>query len=185
VLNSGKSSDALSDCRFHRRTPSEMADVKPSIVLRPATLSDSVQVADILIESRAAFMPYAPSAYPESDIRSWVQEHLIPSGRVTVAELDDGVSGLVATSVEEGITWIDQMWVRPTKVGLGIGSLLLHHIVRSAPTKLRLYTFQENLGARRFYERNGFRAVKFTDGRDNEELCPDVLYESNLEQPTP
>ncbi len=78
-----------------------MADVKPSIVLRSATLSDCGQVADILIESRAAFMPYAPSAHSETDVRSWVQEHFVPSGRVTVAELDDGLVGLVATSLEE------------------------------------------------------------------------------------
>jgi ribosomal protein S18 acetylase RimI-like enzyme len=42
---------------------------------------------------------------------------------------------------------------------------------------VRLYTFQENTGARRFYERHGFKAVKLTDGHDNEENCPDVLYE--------
>ena len=42
---------------------------------------------------------------------------------------------------------------------------------------IRLYTFQTNAGARRFYERYGFRAIRFTDGRANEEHCPDVLYE--------
>jgi len=160
-------------------------DSIPKITLRSATLSDWVKVADILIGSRAAFMPYAPSAHSEADVRSWVQEHLIPSGRVTLAEFDDGVAGLVATSVVEDITWIDQMWVRPTEVGQGIGSLLLHHIVRSAPTKLKLYTFQENVGARSFYERNRFTAAKFTDGSGNEEHCPDVLCERILEQPTP
>jgi ribosomal protein S18 acetylase RimI-like enzyme len=42
---------------------------------------------------------------------------------------------------------------------------------------IRLYTFQENDGARRFYERHGFRAIEFGDGSNNEENCPDVLYE--------
>jgi len=31
-------------------------------------------------------------------------------------------------------------------------------------------------GARRFYERHGFRAIHLTDGRDNEEKMPDVRY---------
>ena len=30
--------------------------------------------------------------------------------------------------------------------------------------------------ARRFYEERGCRAVRFTDGRDNEEKVPDVRY---------
>jgi ribosomal protein S18 acetylase RimI-like enzyme len=40
-----------------------------------------------------------------------------------------------------------------------------------------LYTFQQNTGAPRFYERFGFKAVQFTDRSENEERCPDVLYE--------
>jgi RimJ/RimL family protein N-acetyltransferase len=42
---------------------------------------------------------------------------------------------------------------------------------------LRLYTFQCNEGARRFYERNGFTAVAFGDGSGNEEGEPDIRYE--------
>lgn len=37
---------------------------------------------------------------------------------------------------------------------------------------------QANVRARRFYERYGFRAIRLSDGRANEEHCPDVLYES-------
>ena len=36
---------------------------------------------------------------------------------------------------------------------------------------------QQNEGARRFYERGGLRAIRFTDGDGNEEKMPDVLYE--------
>jgi ribosomal protein S18 acetylase RimI-like enzyme len=42
---------------------------------------------------------------------------------------------------------------------------------------VRLYTFQANHHARTFYERHGFQAVAFSEGLDNEEKCPDVLYE--------
>jgi GNAT superfamily N-acetyltransferase len=140
-------------------------------------MDDCMQVADILIAGRAAFMPYAPSAHPELDVRRWVQEYLIPTGQVTLAQIDDVVAGVVATSLEEEVTWIDQMWVRWTEVGQGIGSLLLAHVLQLPSTKVRLYTFQENTGARRFYERHGFKAMKLTDGHDNEENCPDVLYE--------
>jgi hypothetical protein len=44
------------------------------------------------------------------------------------------------------------------------------------PVAIRLYMFQANTGARRFHERRGYAAVQFTR-TDNEERCPDVLYE--------
>ena len=44
------------------------------------------------------------------------------------------------------------------------------------PDGLELWTFQVNVGARRFYERHGFRAVELTDGSANEEHEPDVRY---------
>jgi GNAT superfamily N-acetyltransferase len=74
-------------------------------------------------------------------------------------------------------SWITQMAVDPALVGNGIGSFLLAHAIRTSAPPIRLYTFQANRGARRFYERHGFIAVEFTDGQANEERCPDVLYE--------
>jgi hypothetical protein len=47
---------------------------------------------------------------------------------------------------------------------------------RERPLGLRLWTFQANAGARRFYERHGFGATEFTAG-DNEEGAPDIRYE--------
>ena len=60
--------------------------------------------------------------------------------------------------------------------GRGIGSALLAVAKRERPQGLRLWAFQTNTGARRFYERHGFVEVRRTDGRDNEERAPDVLY---------
>lgn len=42
--------------------------------------------------------------------------------------------------------------------------------------ELRLWTFQANAQAQRFYEKHGFQIERKTDGRDNEEKQPDVLY---------
>jgi hypothetical protein len=41
---------------------------------------------------------------------------------------------------------------------------------------LELWCFQANTRARRFCEDRGFRAIRFTDGADNEERTPDVRY---------
>jgi len=42
---------------------------------------------------------------------------------------------------------------------------------------IRLRTFQENQGARQFYEQHEFKILELTDGSGNEEHCPDMLYE--------
>jgi ribosomal protein S18 acetylase RimI-like enzyme len=60
--------------------------------------------------------------------------------------------------------------------GRGIGAELLAVAKRQHPDGLRLWTFASNIGAQRFYERHGFLETKRTDGRDNEERAPDVLY---------
>ena len=122
-------------------------------------------------------MPYAPSAHPEPEVREWVASHLVPTGGVVVADVDGQIVGTMATAVEDGVSWITQMAVDPRVVGKGIGSVLLAHAIGTLPRPIRLYTFQQNVGARRFYERRGFQAIEFTEGEDNEEKCPDVLYE--------
>jgi len=145
--------------------------------LRPATAADAYSVASLLIDTRAQFMPFAPSAHPEAEVREWVKNQLVPAGGVTVAEVQGQVVAAMATEVTDGLSWVTQMAVNPKLVGHGVGSLLLAHAMRALARPIRLYTFQANAGARRFYERYGFVPIEFTDGQANEEHCPDVLYE--------
>jgi GNAT superfamily N-acetyltransferase len=151
--------------------------LKVDLALRPATSIDASAVADVLIQSRAAYLPFAPSAHPSDEVRTWVAERLIPAGAVTVAEHQGQVVGVLAISRVQEVSWIDQLYLRPGWVGHGIGTQLLEHAHEQLPRPIRLYTFQANVGARRFYERHGYLAIEFTDGQTNEERCPDVLYE--------
>ncbi|HLK57658.1 MAG TPA: GNAT family N-acetyltransferase [Chthonomonadaceae bacterium] len=152
---------------------------------RPATLEDAPQVAEVYLASRMAFLPFAPSAHSDEEVRSWIANRLIPAGNVTVAvtTLESGhgeteeVVGMMALEREEGFGWIDQLYLAPSAVGRGIGTQLLERARAELEPPIRLYTFQANTGARRFYERHGFRALAFGDGTGNEEGCPDVLYE--------
>jgi RimJ/RimL family protein N-acetyltransferase len=148
--------------------------------LRKATAADAPAVATVLIESRLALMPFAPSAHSDEDLHGWVAHTLIPQGGVTVATLQGAIVGVLATQVRDPIGWIDQLMVDPLHVQRGIGRALLQHALQQLQTDpgtaVQLYTFQANQAARRFYEAQGFRAVAFTDGADNEERCPDVLY---------
>jgi GNAT superfamily N-acetyltransferase len=157
--------------------PRDWPSPAPGVTLRTASLADAEPVARILIDTRSAFMPYAPSAHPDDELRAWVRDRLLPSGGVTVAEQDGRVLATMATSLEGGVSWITQMAVAPAFVNHRIGSLLLSRALRTLTRPIRLHTFQANAGARRFYERHGFVPIAFTDGLANEEHCPDVLYE--------
>jgi RimJ/RimL family protein N-acetyltransferase len=145
--------------------------------LRAATDEDAPRVADVLIASRRAFQPFAPSVHSNADVRQWVRDTLIPTGGVTVACAAYHVVGVIATARDPEASWIHQMFVAPGHTGSGIGTRLLNHALATLPRPVRLYTFQANTRARAFYERHGFTAIAWGDGSGNEERCPDVLYE--------
>jgi putative acetyltransferase len=71
--------------------------------------------------------------------------------------------------------FIEHLFIRPEAQNAGLGLQLLEK-AKQASAELSLWTFQRNERARRFYERHGFVAVTETDGADNEEKLPDVLY---------
>jgi GNAT superfamily N-acetyltransferase len=146
-------------------------------MIRTASPDEDAQaVATVLIESRRAFLPFAPSAHPEHDVRRWVRDNLQRTHKVAVWEEDRAGVGVLATTEEPTVNWINQLYVLPGWTGRRIGTELLLYAHGTLPKPIQLYTFQENAGARRFYERNGYKAIEFTDGQDNEERCPDVLY---------
>lgn len=147
------------------------------IVLRAANDADAEHIAAVLLASRKTLLPFAPLAHSDDEVRAWVREVLLPSEAVTVATVDDRIVGVLAVTRQHGASWITQLYLHPSHVGQGIGSRLLACAIASAARPIRLYTFQQNVGARRFYERNGFVPIEFTDGSANEERCPDVMYE--------
>lgn len=108
---------------------------------------------------------------PEEDCDYWTR-HLFDTAQIWGAKHDGHLRGVAA--VEDG--WIRQLYVDPAFQGKGAGSALLKR-VQSTSGELQLWTFQCNLRARHFYESHGFQAIATTDGRDNEEHEPDILYQ--------
>ncbi len=147
--------------------------------LRPATPEDAPAVAAVYLTSRRECLAFAPLAHGEEDVRQWITQVLIPSGGVTVAEAEDEIIGMMSVSRDAGIYWIDHLYLHPHWTGQGIGTAFVEYAKAELDRPIRLYTFQQNTGARRFYERHGFVVVAFGDGSDNEEHCPDILYEWN------
>ena len=72
-------------------------------------------------------------------------------------------------------TLIDRMYVDPEQQRSGWGTRLLNHAKTLSPQMLELYTHQENVAARAFYEKHGFKAISFGVSPPPES-APDVKY---------
>ena len=100
------------------------------------------------------------------------REYIVPHSQLWVAETRDEIVGFLA--IQESC--VDRMYVKPNHQRSGIGTALLVKARELSPGGLELHTHQENGPARRFYEKHGFRAVRFgvSPPPENE---PDVEYE--------
>jgi ribosomal protein S18 acetylase RimI-like enzyme len=143
------------------------------ILIRRATTEDAADVATVYVASQRGAAAHIPIIHSDAEIRAWVVEHMVPE-RESWIVLDSG--RIVAVMVLDG-DMVDQMYVEPASQRRGVGDAMLAHAKQLRPARLRLYTFQSNAPARRFYEARGFIAIKFNDGSRNEERAPDVLYQ--------
>jgi len=143
------------------------------VAFRRASVADAAEVATVYIASRRGAAAYLPTVHSDAEIRAWVVDYMVPKRETWVAE-DTG--RIVAVLVLDGDE-VDQFYVAPAEQRRGVGDAMLAHAKQLRPAGLRLYTFQRNAPARRFYEARGFVAKEFNDGSRNEEREPDVLYE--------
>jgi GNAT superfamily N-acetyltransferase len=155
----------------------------PDLVIRrpnPAHFArEAATVADLFIASRATTYPRVKRVHPESEVHAWMRDVVFPRRSIRIAQVGDEIVGFAA---RDG-AWLEHLYLKPGWTGKSIGRELLDVMIAEAKVitpVLRLYTFQCNDGARRFYERNGFVAVAFGDGSGNEEHEPDVRYERTI-----
>ena len=85
--------------------------------LRSAVPADAEAIAQILIDVRCAFMPYAPLVHSAEEVHSWVAGVLVPSGNTVIAESSGDLIGVLASAQAPSCSWIDQMAVHPSHVG--------------------------------------------------------------------
>jgi GNAT superfamily N-acetyltransferase len=152
-------------------------------VIRRGGSADARAAADLYLRAREAALSartMPAGMHDDEDVRGYFASHIVEDGELWLAQ-DAGA--LTAILVLEG-EWVEQLYVDPDLTGRGIGSRLLDVAKRERPEGLRLWTFASNTGAQRFYERHGFVEVRRTDGRDNEERAPDVLYGAGGQVPS-
>ena len=144
------------------------------IVFRRGTAADARAAADLWLRARKAALGAIPrSVHSDDEVRAWFASHVVCETELWIAE--DPTGKLAGIMVLDG-PWVDQLYVEPTMTGRGIGAGLLNMAKRERQAGLRLWTFVSNTGAQRFYERHGFVETRRTDGRENEEGAPDILY---------
>jgi GNAT superfamily N-acetyltransferase len=138
--------------------------------IRPAQPDDVAAVARLSRAVRQACLPYLPDLHtPEEDL--WFfRNRVFPACDVWVAG-SDALVGFCAHRPG----WIEHLYVDPAHQGLGLGcDFIAQAMVKHA--ELRLWVFQKNDAAIRFYEARGFHLVEQTDGSCNAEKEPDALY---------
>jgi GNAT superfamily N-acetyltransferase len=138
---------------------------------RPALPADAEAIAAVLTSARAkqAFIP--PLHTPEED-REFVRKRMMPANETWVVE----DCGVVMGFASFGVDYLGHLYVAPAAQGRGLGRVLLDTVKARRPTGFTLWTHQPNTQARAFYERQGLKAVEFTDGSANEEGVSDVRY---------
>lgn len=138
---------------------------------RPADLAQTVSIWHA--SKRDAF-PYVAvqQRYTLAEDTAYFREVVAVECVVWLAEVAGCIAGLLALKDD----YIDQLFVAVELQRQGVGTALLQKAREHSPRGLRLFTFQKNAKARAFYEKHGFKAVRFgcSPAPENE---PDVEYQ--------
>jgi GNAT superfamily N-acetyltransferase len=146
--------------------------------IRRGRPGDARAITNVFLTARAR-MTYLPRIRTSREVRIWITDVLPHTHEIWVAEVDGRVVGFAALTDE----WLGHLYIAPAAQRRGLGTALLDVAKQARPDGLKLYVFQANTGARRFYERHGFTVRTFTDGQDNEENEPDVVYTWTSDKP--
>jgi GNAT superfamily N-acetyltransferase len=139
-------------------------------MIRRATGDDASAIGELFVRARdeMTYLPRIPD-----DVRPRLGGLIAGRTEVWVAEDENGVIGFAGLTGNE----LTHLYTDPPAQNRGVGAALMDHAKSVRPERLELWVFQRNEGARRFYERHGFRLLKLTDGTGNMEHEPDALYE--------
>ena len=139
--------------------------------LRRASEADAEAIAAVFSPS-FRLLDFLPPLHTVAEDRWFIANVILKECAVTLAECEGRVAAFLALQEDE----IRLLHTHPDFIGRELGARLLQSAKDSGVGALELWCFQANHKARRFYERHGFRAIRFTDGAHNEEKMPDVRY---------
>jgi putative acetyltransferase len=141
------------------------------MILRQLALPEMDEAARVHRRSFDQRLSWLAGLHTPAEDMAFFREHVYAACKIW-GSFSGQLTGFIAFRQD----WIDLLYVLPEFQGRGAGSALLD-VAKSDRRQLNLWTFQQNIPARRFYETRGFRLVRETDGADNEEREPDCLYQ--------
>lgn len=141
------------------------------MIVRAAKLRDMSECAEI-VNAWIDSTEWMPRVHPREEVAEFYRDTVFERFQVFVAENDNHLAGMVALSPDNTVS---ALYVHQNDRGKGVGKALLDHAKHEADGPVELWTFVANRDAQAFYEREGFKEVRRTDG-DNEEKLPDILY---------
>ena len=143
-------------------------------LLELANIDDALDVAELYLLARREALGTIPPVFGSDErVRTWLANRIRNGEECWITRDQSGISAFML--LEPG--WLDQLYVRPDRIGQGLGAILVDKAKGLMPSGMRLWTFQSNVRAHKFYEQHGFVVIEKTDGRHNEEKSPDVCYE--------
>ena len=130
---------------------------------------DAAEISQILEDWAASNheIPLVHNVEERADYGCWLLEHT----SVTMIHNSSGVVGFLA--LEKHI--IQGLYIKKDFQGFGFGQAAIKFAQKQFE-ELRLWVFQSNIGAQKFYQRLGFQIVEKSDGEDNDYRLPDICY---------
>jgi GNAT superfamily N-acetyltransferase len=145
--------------------------------MRPARIGEKDTLAGLFQRARQAWWFVDP--VPDEALPKIATDLFVRHDEIWLAEEEGQTLGFLAFRRSHTNGWevLEKLYVEPHEQNRGVGAAMLAKAKELRPEGFVLWVFQKNTGARRFYERHGFRLVKLTDGAENMEGEPDALYE--------
>jgi ribosomal protein S18 acetylase RimI-like enzyme len=130
---------------------------------------DAREISQILEDWAASNreIPLVHNVEERADYGCWLLKHT----SVTMIHNSSGVVGFLA--LEKHI--IQGLYIKKDFQGFGFGQAAIKFAQKQFK-ELRLWVFQSNIGAQKFYQRLGFQIVEKSDGEDNDYRLPDIFY---------
>src|SRR5262249_31338230 len=120
------------------------------MLVRPSREHDIDTIAEVFVASFGG-LTFLPTLHTDGQTRAWFRTVMVRSHDVWIAETEHRVVGFVALKDD----LVGHLYVHPDAQNRGVGTALLDRAKLERTIGFRLWTFQRNEGARRFYERHG------------------------------
>lgn len=142
-------------------------------IVQIVVAEDADRVVDIFNSARAQ-MEYLPVIHSPQETHEYFTK-LVRDGKVLVYKINSEIVGFM--ELDDG--WLHHLYIDSEHQNKGFGTRMLDFAKRKSLQGIRLWVFEENKNAIRFYEREGFILVKKrnSDETTNEENLSDRLYE--------